>query len=681
MKKILLGALASLIALTAFSAERAKPWDHGKLQVSENGRYLVHEDGEPFFWLGETAWLLTSRLLREEVDFYLRDRDKKGYNVIQVSIFHSYPQYNVYGECATPFGYDFKKIDRPGYYGYWNHVDYVIDAAAKRGMYVAIVCTWGSETVKNGHMNVEEAKKYAEFLAKRYADRPNIIWMIGGDVNPEANMDVWHAMAETIKKYDKNHLMTYHPVGRTSSANWFHDAAWLDFHMFQSGHRRYGQNGGQIEGYPIEQDTEEDNWRYVEKAYALTPAKPVIDGEPSYEGIPHGLHSGDEPYWTAPEIRRYAYWSVFAGSFGHTYGDNAVMQFYVPSIIGSFAPKLPWYEAMQEPGAAQMQHLKALMTRFPFTQGRPDQSLILNEVGEKYDRLVATRGEDYALVYTYTHRAISIDLDKIAGRNKQVFWFIPETGEYKYVGRKRGRQTFTPEGGYGAGKDKVLVVFDADKKYVEISAEDQARIQAENNARSDAQLDKKAAEWTASLNLNNPEKEARVAAIIATHQKAIRDWHNAHVNDIPKGAIDPATGKPLNDVYRQMIAISSIPASVTQNLIDGLSAELTPEQVEQVLDKHTVGKVAFTLQGYKDMFLDEFTPEDEKVVLANLKEARLKAMDYKNMNLINQVFEIYKTKNEQYFTNSGRDWKTYYKAWAERRKAEKAAKEAANKKQ
>jgi hypothetical protein len=69
------------------------------------------------------------------------------------------------------------------------------------------------------------------------------------------------------------------------------------------------------------------------------------------------------------------------------------------------------------------------------------------------------------------------------------------------------------------------------------------------------------------------------------------------------------------------------------------------------------------------------------VVLANLKEARLKAMDYKNMNLINQVFEIYKTKNEQYFTNSGRDWKTYYKAWAERRKAEKAAKEAANKKQ
>jgi hypothetical protein len=27
-------------------------------------------------------------------------------------------------------------------------------------------------------------------------------------------------------------------------------------------------------------------------------------------------------------VRRYAYWSVFAGSCGHTYGHNAIMQFY-----------------------------------------------------------------------------------------------------------------------------------------------------------------------------------------------------------------------------------------------------------------------------------------------------------------------------------------------------------------
>ena len=65
--------------------------------------------------------------------------------------------------------------------------------------------------------------------------------------------------------------------------------------MFQSGHRRYGQRMGDTD-YPIEDYTEEDNWRYVEKSLAMKPTKPVIDGEPSYENIPQGLHDPKECY-------------------------------------------------------------------------------------------------------------------------------------------------------------------------------------------------------------------------------------------------------------------------------------------------------------------------------------------------------------------------------------------------
>ncbi len=466
--------LAALIPSTV-SAQRGpkKPWDNGRLQVSENGHFLEFENGEPFFWLGETAWLMTSRLQREEIDFFLNDRQKKGYNVVQASVFHYMPQFNVYGECATPYGFDFKKIDREGYYGYWNHVDYAIDAAAERGMYVAIVCCWGSIIVRGGHMTVADARKYGKFLGERYKDKPNIIWVIGGDVEPDrmpGNMEVWNALATSIKAVDKNHLMTYHPGGRESSADKLNDAEWLDFNMFQSGHRRYGQNFGQMYNYPIEQNTEEDNWRYVEKAYQMTPVKPILDGEPSYEGAPKGLRSPDEGYWQAEEVRRYAYWSVFAGSFGHTYGDNSVMQFYIPSIVPSFYPLLPWYEAINEPASGQMQYLKKLMCCFPFTHGQPDQSLIAAPNGEKYDRLIATRGEDYALVYDYTNREITIDLDKISGDHKHVFWYIPENGQLQYLGQYSGRQTFLPEGGYRPGKDKVLVAFDASKKYIALDA-------------------------------------------------------------------------------------------------------------------------------------------------------------------------------------------------------------------
>lgn len=110
--------------------------------------------------------------------------------------------------------------------------------------------------------------------------------------------------------------------------------------MFQSGHRRYGQRFGDGD-YPIEENTEEDNWRFVERSMATNPMKPVIDGEPIYEEIPHGLHDENELRWKDYDVRRYAYWSVFAGSFGHTYGNNSIMQFIKPGVGGAYGAKEP----------------------------------------------------------------------------------------------------------------------------------------------------------------------------------------------------------------------------------------------------------------------------------------------------------------------------------------------------
>ena len=103
--------------------------------------------------------------------------------------------------------------------------------------------------------------------------------------------------------------------------------------MFQSGHRRYGQRNGDGD-YPIEENTEEDNWRFVEASQAKTPLKPVIDDEPIYEDIPQGLHDPNETRWNKHDVRRYACWSVFAGSFGHSYGHNDIMQFIWGKLLG-----------------------------------------------------------------------------------------------------------------------------------------------------------------------------------------------------------------------------------------------------------------------------------------------------------------------------------------------------------
>ncbi len=181
---------------------------------------------------------------------------------------------------------------------------------------------------------------------------------------------------------------------------------------------------------------------------------------------------------------------------------------------------------------------------------------------------------------------------------------------------------------------------------------------------------KKASGWVSNLNLNDKSKEERVTMTIAKHLSAIRDWHNEHTNMIPDGAINPQTGKKLSTLERMMIADSSQPTSIRQELLDGLNVELTPAQVEQVLDLYTVGKVAFTMKAYKEI-VPNMTQDDETVLMNNLKEARLMAIDYKNMKEISAIFEIYKTKNEQYFTNSGRDWRTIYRDYVKRMKAKK----------
>ena len=184
---------------------------------------------------------------------------------------------------------------------------------------------------------------------------------------------------------------------------------------------------------------------------------------------------------------------------------------------------------------------------------------------------------------------------------------------------------------------------------------------------------KKATGWVEKLQLNDKGKEERVAQVIATHLTAISNWHNQHADMIPAGAINPQTGKKLSSLDRQVIADSSQPSSIRQALLDGLNADLTPSQVEQVLDLYTVGKVAFTMKAYREIVPD-MTAEDEAFLMKNLKEARLMAVDYKNLKEISAIFEIFKTKNEQYFTNSGRDWRTMYSAYVKQLKARKAAK-------
>lgn len=196
------------------------------------------------------------------------------------------------------------------------------------------------------------------------------------------------------------------------------------------------------------------------------------------------------------------------------------------------------------------------------------------------------------------------------------------------------------------------------------------QVSEEAKAKSDADQEKKAAEWVSALTLNDASKEEKVKSAISTHLKTIRDWHNEHpYTTVPPG-INPATGNRLSELDRQVIANSAMPKVIHESLMSVLKAELTPEQVEFILDKYTVGKVAFTLNGYKAIVPD-LTAEEEAKIVDFLKQAREQAIDYKNMNQISAIFEIYKTKCEQFLNSNGRNWRELFKAYVDKRKKEK----------
>jgi len=203
----------------------------------------------------------------------------------------------------------------------------------------------------------------------------------------------------------------------------------------------------------------------------------------------------------------------------------------------------------------------------------------------------------------------------------------------------------------------------------------QAQTSVSNTETSDLELKKKATEWVSALNLNDGAKESRVQFAVFTHLKSIYDWNKNHpFTMVPEGN-NPRTGDKLTTLDRQMIVDSSQPDSVHLNLMAALRKDLTENQVELVLDKYTIGKVAFTLGGYKSIVPD-LTVEEEKVILTNLKTAREIAVDYKSMKQISAIFEIYKSKNEQYLNSNGRNWKALYKAFTDAAKRKKAAKAA-----
>lgn len=453
------------MSITLSAAAAATPWDvHGALRA--DGSIIRHADGTPFFWLGDTAWGMCFRLDRSQVANYLENRRAKGFTVIQ-TVALGYPGFtggtgpqnpaNRYGHRAFAGG-DTPDLGSPlvvtggtptAPNDYWDHVDYIVDTAAAKGLYVALLPQWG--WAYNSLFTTASAKAYGRFIGQRYGDRKNIIWVIGGDHEPSTTDHIarYRAMAEGVLTgvtgatlaYNQagtawnDVFMTFHPYTGpgSSSSQWFHADQWLDTNMYQSG-------------------------GYLPKAYDLaisdrakTPTKPTVMGEGTYEG---GTRTGSGAVADAWKVRRQAWHSLTGGVAGHTYGHDLIWD-----------NRSGWENAMNAEGAGDMTVLKAFWTARPWTTFVPDSGIVASgatdgsvDGGDDRKTAVRSTGGAVCVVYFPVNTAGGIRLDRITTSDTVLAtWMDPRSGATQSAGSyaRAATPTFTPPSGW---QDAVLLL-------------------------------------------------------------------------------------------------------------------------------------------------------------------------------------------------------------------------------
>ncbi len=385
--------------MPAEQGKRVNRGASGPIRVSADGRHFEDAGGRPFFWLGDTAWPLFAQYTRQEAETYLQNRAEKGFTVIQ-------------GVLAWGGGTGFEsKAPGPNYAGhapwldgpsrpnpaYFEHVDYLVRFAGEHGLILGLLPTWGYYVSDIKAFDVETARAYGRWLGARYKDQPNVVWVNGGDRIPTSSEAVYRALAQGLREGDgRAHLITYHPCGWRSSAQFFHQEEWLDFNMIET-------------------------WTEWPKVYPavladslLSPRKPVVLGEGAYENGP------EYPLL----VRRQAWWAFTAGGY-FTYGQDQMWR---------MSPN--WTSTFDTPGAGHMTLFRAIATSRPWWRMAPDQGLFASGVSCERTLNTALRAVDgsCALVYLSSQCHVLIHLDKIATREVKATLVNPATGEEQDAG-------------------------------------------------------------------------------------------------------------------------------------------------------------------------------------------------------------------------------------------------------
>jgi len=345
---------------------------HGPIIVSDNKKYFQHEDGEPFFWLGDTEWysFIKDFIWPDEFKEMVADRVEKGFNLMHLIVGYlpGWPENDLGGgnEGGLPWSEGYEMINP----GYFDHTDVRIEYILQNEIVPCIFGSWGYWLLRLGTDNM---KKHWRYLIARYGAYP-VIWSSCGEIalnypdtkigkteneilqDHEKLIVEWSKITEHIKEIDPyKRPLTAHTSGGKSSADVLIGDSYIDFLMAQTGH--------QFNSIP-------NMLKVIKKMRSHKPEMPFLVGECLYEGIMG--HA-----WQ--DVQRFAIWvSVLNGAAGHTYGagDGGWQRLHegtesIEPTSGNWMSFTDWREVLKLEGSGQMQFCKKLMEKYSWWEFEP----------------------------------------------------------------------------------------------------------------------------------------------------------------------------------------------------------------------------------------------------------------------------------------------------------------------
>lgn len=383
-------------------------YKNGFLKIGRNKRYLVYNNGKPFFWLGGTAWVAPLKASLEDWETYIDDRVDKDFSVVQIS-------------PASGWGGSVDVKGNPVFLSkglnkwnpaYWNEFDKKVQYANEKGIVVFIVGIM--EPVKR-YPSDEKASIFARNLAGRMSGN----FVIFSPSFDSPFMELGNKVGKVLKKVVKRHLITQHPNTpshhdiNVTAVKYYHEN-YMDFSMDQSGH-----NGG---------NRNLCVWNAIHWNLDLyyRSKMPVINGEAYYEADTTTSDRPQKYNGTTRDARQLAYMSILSGSMGYTYGAMGLWNWETDSTKGSY-----WKKAMQYPGSIQMKYMYDFFSKIDWWKLEPKPDLILNQHSDILSTLTLAESSNKDLIVAHLPKedTIRINLNDFSFPAR-VIWFDPISNQY-----------------------------------------------------------------------------------------------------------------------------------------------------------------------------------------------------------------------------------------------------------